>query len=112
MTNIIYSTENCPRCQALKAAYRAANIAYEEQPLEPAIISECLTETGIWNMEAPLVKDGHVWHFASDLFDTSGNLKANWLVELMGVRPHKEFSGTGGQPDQIARSSSKIWGDL
>jgi hypothetical protein len=59
---------------------------------------------------APLVLDGYVWHFADDLFDASGNLKANWLVELKGVRPHKEFGGKA-VTETKTQSSSKIWGD-
>lgn len=107
----IYSTPACPRCKLLMAAFQQAGTPHKEGELNAATIAECLTDTGEWATSAPLVKDGCVWHFADDLFDASGNLKANWLVELKGVRPHKEFGGMGGQPDQIERSSNKIWGD-
>lgn len=107
----IYSTPTCPRCGTLKEALWRADIVYEEHPLDASVISECLTDTDEWVTSAPLIRDGAVWVFASDLFDASGNLKSNWLVELHGVRPRKEFGGAGGQPDTKIQSSSKIWGD-
>jgi hypothetical protein len=106
----IYSTKQCPRCKLLAAAFQKAGIEYMESKLNAAIISDCLTDTDEWVTSAPLVKDGHVWHFASDLFDASGNLKSNWLVELKGVRPHKEFGGIGGQPQKEEQECSQIWG--
>lgn len=108
---IIYTTgSTCGRCNALKDAFQKAQIAYEELPLSPSVIADCLCDTGEHIMTAPLVKDGAVWRFHDDFFDAAGNLKSNWLIELKGVRPHKEFGGMGGQPDQIERSSKKIWG--
>ncbi|MCK9569005.1 hypothetical protein M0R72_08695 [Candidatus Pacearchaeota archaeon] len=109
---IIYSTPTCSRCKLLAAAFQAAGIPFEEKSLDASVMARVLCETDIWVQAAPLVLDGYVWHFADDLFDASGNLKANWLVELKGVRPHKEFGGIGGQPDTKAQSSSKIWGSL
>lgn len=106
---IIYSTPTCPRCNTLKEAFWRADLVYEEKELDASVISECLTDTDEWVTSAPLVKDGARWFFADDLFDKSGNLKANWLVELKGVRPHKEFGGVGGQPDTKTQSSNKIW---
>ena len=106
----IYSTPTCPRCKLLMAAFQKAGITYEEGELNAAVISECLCDTDEHVTSAPLVRDGTVWHFASDLFDASGNLKSDWLVELKGVRPHKEFGGQGGKPDAKIQSSSKIWG--
>ena len=108
---IIFSTDNCPRCSLLKDAFQKAQIAYEEKPLDASVMARVLCETDIWVQAAPLVLDGATWHFADDLFDASGNLNASWLVELKGVRPHKEFGGQGGKPDTKTRSSSKIWGD-
>jgi hypothetical protein len=106
----IYSTSVCPRCKILKDAFQKAGIQYDEKPLDASVMARVLCETDIWVQAAPLMLDGAVWHFASDLFDASGNLKANWLVELKGVRPHKEFGGNGGNPDTKTQSSSKIWG--
>ena len=106
----IYSTKTCPRCSLLKDAFKKANIAYEEHPLDSVAISDCLVDTGELVNSAPLVKDGAAWFMSDDFFDSSGNLKANGLVELRSVRPHKEFTGMGGQPDAKVRSSSKIWG--
>ena len=107
----VYSTPTCPRCKLLMAAFRQAGIVYEENILDASVMARCLCETDEWVQAAPLVLDGATWHFADDLFDASGNLKANWLIELKGVRPHKEFGGIGGQPDTKTQSSSKIWGD-
>ncbi|MFA6372730.1 MAG: hypothetical protein WCW68_08900 [Methanothrix sp.] len=108
---IIYSTPTCPRCKLLAAAFQKAGITYEENPLDSATIADVLCETGILVQSAPLVRDGVVYFFQDDFFDASGNLKPNWLVELKGVRPHKEFGGQSGKPDEKVRSSSKIWGD-
>jgi hypothetical protein len=106
----IFSTPTCPRCKLLAAAFQKAGITYEEGELNAAVISECLTDTDEWVTSAPLVKDGYVWHFHDDFFDKSGNLKSNWLVELKGVRPHKEFGGKA-VTETKTQSSSKIWGD-
>ena len=106
----IYSTPTCPRCKLLAAAFQKAGVPYAEKTLDATIMARCLCETGIWVQSAPLVLAGITWHFADDLFDASGNLKANWLAELQGVRPREEFGGIGGQPDQVERSSNKIWG--
>ena len=107
---IIYSTPTCPRCKLLMAAFQKADIAYEEKPLDASVMARCLCETDEWVQAAPLVLDGACWFFADDFFDTSGNLKPGWQTTLKGIRPHKEFSGVGGQPDQVKRASSKIWG--
>jgi hypothetical protein len=107
----IYSTPVCPRCKILKDAFQKAGISYEEKPLDSATIADVLCETGILVQSAPLVRDGAVYFFHDDFFDAFGNLKANWLAELQGGRPHKEFGGQGGKPDTKTRSSSKIWGD-
>ena len=107
---IIYSTPTCTRCKLLVAAYQKAGIPCEEKPLDSATIADVLCETGILVQSAPLVRDDVVYFFHDDFFDSSGNLKSNWLVELRGVRPHKEFGGIGGHPDTKTRSSSKIWG--
>ncbi len=109
---IIYSTPTCPRCKILAASFQKAGLPYEEGILDAGIIADCLCETGILTVAAPLVKDGACWFFADDFFDKSGNLKANWLAELKGVRPHKEFSGEGGKGvDVDASKCSKIWKD-
>ncbi|MCK9571153.1 hypothetical protein M0R72_19545 [Candidatus Pacearchaeota archaeon] len=109
----IYTTgPQCSRCKILKEAFWRADIAYEEKPLDASVMARVLCETDIWVQAAPLVLDGYVWHFADDLFDASGNLKANWLVELKGVRPRKEFGGSGGNGSDIdATKCSKIWRD-
>lgn len=106
---IIYSTPTCPRCKLLAAAFQKAGIPYEEKPLDATVMARVLCETDIWVQAAPLVLNGATWHFADDLFDASGNLKANWLVELKGVRPHKEFSGKATSETKV-QSCSKIWG--
>lgn len=106
---IIYSTPTCPRCKLLMAAFQKAGIAYEEKPLDATVMARVLCETDIWVQAAPLVLDGVVWIFYDDLFDASGNLKSNWLVELKGVRPHKEFTGKATNETKV-QSCSKIWG--
>jgi len=109
---IIYTTGTlCNRCNLLKAAFQKANIAYEEKPLDATIMARCLCETDEWVQAAPLVLDGCVWHFASDLFDASGDLKANWPIELKGIRPHKEFAGHALNEAKV-QECSKIWGKL
>jgi len=110
MTVTIYSTPICPRCKTLKAAFQKAQIAYEEKPLDASAIADCLCDTGELVNAAPLVKDGYVWHFADEFFDASGNLKANWLVELRGVRPHKEFTGKATSEAKV-QECEKIWGN-
>jgi hypothetical protein len=107
----IYSTSVCPRCKILKDAFQKAGIPYEEKPLDSATIADVLCETGILVQSAPLVQDNAVYFFADDLFDSGGNLITDWRKVLEGIRPHKEFGGLGGQPDENVRSSSKIWGD-
>jgi hypothetical protein len=108
---IIYRTPTCSRCKLLAAAFQKAGIAYEEGELNASIIAECLCDTGELINVAPLVKDGYVWHFYDDFFDNSGNLKANWLVELKGIRPHKEFGGMGGTPSHKEQKCKSIWGN-
>ena len=94
----------------MKNALCDLNIEYIEHPLDASTIADVLCDTGEHVMEAPLVKDGYVWHFADDFFDTDGNLKANWLVELRGIRPHKEFTGKSTS-EAKKQSCSKIWGE-
>jgi hypothetical protein len=107
----IYTTGNlCAKCNALKAAFQKAGIAYEEAALDASILAKCLCETGEWVQSAPLVLDGYVWHFSTDFFDSSGNLKADWLVELKGVRPRHEFAGAGGAPSDKEQKCKSIWG--
>jgi hypothetical protein len=107
---IIYTTGNlCTRCNALKIAFQKAGIAYEELNLDRRVVMDCFTDTDIMVQSAPLVRDGAVWKFQDDFFDASGNLKANWLVELKGVRPHKaEFAGRA-KTETKTQSCSKIW---
>ena len=107
----IYSTPICPRCKILKDAFQKAGIPYREYQIGSEAISECLCDTGEHVREAPLVKGGHLWFFADDFFDPSGNLKANWLVELKWVRPHQAgFSGSASMEDK-KQECSKIWRD-
>ena len=112
MQMTIYTTENCPRCHILADAFRKANLDYIEKKLDPISISDCLCETGELVNAAPLVRDGAVWFFASDFFDTAGNLLANWLQVLNGIKPKgASFGGIGGQGQDIdAEKCKKIWG--
>jgi len=113
MTNItIYTTgPGCGRCNLLKAAFQKAQIAYEEKPLDAATIADVLCETGILVQSAPLVRDGVVYFFQDDFFDSSGNLIANWWQVLEGIKlPKKEFSGMGGNASEKKQECAAIWG--
>lgn len=79
---IIYSTPSCPRCKALVAALHAAGIPHEEKPLDTECRVECACSTGISVREAPLVYANGKWIFASDLFDRSNHLFADWKEML------------------------------
>lgn len=108
----IYSTPVCPRCKLLMAAFRKAQIAYEEKPLDAAIIAECLCDTGILVQSAPLVRDDAVYFFADDFFDSSGNLIPNWRQVMEGIKPpKKEFSGVGGNASEKKQECVRIWGE-
>ncbi|MCK9570421.1 hypothetical protein M0R72_15850 [Candidatus Pacearchaeota archaeon] len=101
---IIYTTgPQCTRCQALKAACQEVNIAYEERSLSEMLAAEIasyICDIGGYPMSAPVVKNEGRWFTPEDTFEDI----------MAGKRETKVFSGVGGQPDQIERSSSKIWG--
>ena len=110
MIQIFTTGPGCSRCNLLKEAFWRADIAYEEKPLDATILARCLCETDIWVQSAPLVLDGHVWWFATDFFDSSGNLIPNWLTYMRGIKPQKkEFSGIGGQPSTKKQECGQIW---
>jgi hypothetical protein len=114
MIQIFTTGPGCSRCNLLKEALWRADIAYEEKPLDATILAGCLCETDVWVQAAPLVLDGHVWHFADDFFDSSGNLLPGWLENMKGIKPHKAgFTGTGGNPSEKKQKCGRIWkGDL
>ncbi len=101
----IYSTETCPRCQALKAALTKAGIAYEEKSLAdmpPAEKASYICDIGGYPMSAPIVRNGDHWFTSEDSFEDI----------LAGHKEVKEFSGMGGKGTDIdATKCSKIWGD-
>lgn len=107
---IIYTTgPGCGRCNLLKAAFQKAQIAYEEAALDATVIARVLCETDIWVQEAPLVLNGSVWYFASELFVQQGNLRPNWREIISGNRPEtKRFTGHASNETK-KQECSKIW---
>ena len=106
---IIYSTPICPRCKLLKDAFQKAQIAYEEAALDATVLARCLCETDIWVQEAPLVLNGSVWYFASELFIQPGNLRPNWREIISGNRQEmKRFTGKATTENK-KQACYKIW---
>jgi len=100
---IIYHTPNCPRCKLLAVAFQKAGIPYEEENLSemsPAEKASYICDIGGYPMSAPIVKNGNHWFTSEDSIEDI----------LADRRETKVFSGIGGQPDRVERSSSKIWG--
>jgi hypothetical protein len=109
---IVYTTgPQCSRCNMLKDAFQKANIAYEEQNMDRQVIMDCLGDTFVMVQSAPLVRDGAAWFMADDFFDASGDLKANWLTVLKGVKPRKGGFTGKAETETKKQACSKIWGD-
>ena len=109
----IYTTgPQCSRCNLLKDAFQKANLEYQEKPLDATILARVLCETDIWVQEAPLVLNGAIWYFASELFTQPGNLRPNWQEILAGKRPRRAaFTGSASMEDK-KQECSKIWGNV
>jgi glutaredoxin len=107
----IYSTNDCPRCKILKAAFQEAQIAYEEKTLDATVMARVLCETNIWVQAAPLVLVGSTWYFHDDFFDSSGNLLPKWLENMKGIKPHKAAFTGHATNDTKRQECSKIWKD-
>lgn len=109
MIQIFTTGPGCNRCNLLKEAFWRADIAYDEKPLDFAVQEECLMDTDIWVVSAPLVKDNVVWKFQDDFFDAAGNLLPGWLKNMRGIKPHKAgFTGTA-KTEEKKQKCSKIW---
>lgn len=104
MTIVIYTTgPGCSRCNLLKAAFQKAQIAYKEESLADMSAGDrasYICDIGGYPMSAPVVKRGDRWFTSEDSIEDI----------LADKRENKIFSGIGGKPDQVERSSSKIWG--
>jgi glutaredoxin len=78
---IVYTLENCPHCEALKAFLKSNKKKFVERDLSTA---ESLTElriNGIFVTEAPVLQKGDKFYTTTELF-SSGKLDAKRINGL------------------------------
>ena len=78
---IIYSTSNCPKCQALKAAMPPLSFKTVDMSTPEALTE--LRINGVFSLSAPILQVGDEFYTVEDLFEGE-NLKTEKVKELVG----------------------------
>lgn len=85
MSNIIvYTMENCPNCDKLKATLKELGVDYKEQDLETkeAIIE--LRCNGCFPNEAPVLQCGRVCYESKNIFAEDGTVSLHIIHTISG----------------------------
>ena len=78
---IIYSTSNCPKCQALKAAMPPLSFKTMDMSTPEALTE--LRINGVFSLSAPILQIGDEFYTVEDLFEGE-NLKTEKVISLVG----------------------------
>jgi glutaredoxin len=81
---IVYTMENCPNCERLKATLKGLNILYEEKDLETkeAIIE--LRYQGCFPEEAPVLQCGRTCYESPRIFGEDGTVNKHIIHAISG----------------------------
>ena len=81
---IVYTMENCPNCDKLKATLKGLGIDYEEKDLETkeAIIE--LRYQACFPKEAPVLQCGRICYESSRIFGEDGTVNKHVIHAISG----------------------------
>ncbi len=82
----VYSLENCPNCEQLKAFLMRKGIKFREEDMASAASLTELRVNGCFAMEAPVLRQGEIFLTIVDLF-SAGKVREETVERLAGGRP-------------------------
>ncbi|PKL59096.1 MAG: NrdH-redoxin [Methanomicrobiales archaeon HGW-Methanomicrobiales-4] len=81
---IIYTMENCPNCNKLKATLEGLDIEYEEKDLETKEAIIDLRVLGCFPQEAPVLRFGRICYESSKIFGEDGTVNHHVIHAISG----------------------------
>ncbi len=81
---IVYTMENCPNCDRLKATLKGLAIDYEEQDLETKEAIIDLRVLGCFPQEAPVLRFGRTCYESPKIFGEDGTVNRHVIHAISG----------------------------